>query len=73
MAVSEHARGQGLAKQLIQHAIDHATDFQRLLLTVSPDNLAALALYQQFGFTEIEQEYDYFEPGDCRSILGLTL
>ncbi|ATC96722.1 GNAT family N-acetyltransferase [Pseudoalteromonas tunicata] len=73
LAVSEHARGQGLAKQLIQHAIDHATDFQRLLLTVSPDNLAALALYQQFGFTEIEQEYDYFEPGDCRSILGLTL
>lgn len=73
LAVSEHARGQGIAKAMITHMIAHATEFKRLLLTVSPYNIAALALYQQFGFAEIAHENDYFEQGDSRAILALTL
>jgi ribosomal protein S18 acetylase RimI-like enzyme len=52
--VSEHARGSGLGRAIVQASIDRAKErgCRRIELDVDEDNDAARALYESFGFTK---------------------
>jgi ribosomal-protein-alanine N-acetyltransferase len=78
LAVATQARGKGIARGLINHAIATARGesngaIKRLLLTVAPKNLVALSLYQSMEFIILTNENDYFSPGEARLILALKL
>jgi ribosomal-protein-alanine acetyltransferase len=63
LAVSEEARGQGLARKLLK-AIEEAALEEGLAyirLEVRPDNKAAIALYQSAGYREFGVKADYYE------------
>ncbi|TDX76212.1 acetyltransferase (GNAT) family protein [Neorhizobium sp. R1-B] len=52
--VRKEQRGTGMARQLLDHVIQHASDHrvQQLELTVNAENSAAIRFYQRHGFTE---------------------
>ncbi len=67
--VRDQARRLGLARALVQRAIDHARDrgCRRIELDANEDNASALALYARFGFSDTSK-------GGSRSLcLGLRL
>jgi len=39
-------------------------------LTVAPRNVAAIAMYQRFGFAAIGNEPDYYRDGHARTIMA---
>lgn len=53
VAVAPEARGRGVASQLIGAAMDYfrAQEVTRVRLEVRPDNLAAICVYEKWGFT----------------------
>ncbi len=55
---------QGIASALLRRLIDEAKQqgARRMLLEVRVDNDAALALYQQFGFTRLGLRKRYYQP-----------
>lgn len=57
VCVSPHARGQGLARRLMAHALTayHEAGFHRAGLHVTLSNLPAIRLYERFGFTLAER------------------
>ncbi|WP_283392409.1 GNAT family N-acetyltransferase [Photobacterium phosphoreum] len=65
LAVDPSVQGRGIGKQLIQEAMAILSGCEKLWLTVHPDNHAK-KLYQQLGFTDVEQENDYFGPDQPR-------
>lgn len=51
LAVTPHARGRGIARQLLLSAIDEAKEQSRpAILACEPNNLGAKALYESLGF-----------------------
>ena len=54
IAVAPEARGQGVASQLIGAAMDYfrTQDVTRVRLEVRPDNLAAMRVYEKWGFAQ---------------------
>ncbi|MBY6187291.1 GNAT family N-acetyltransferase [Marinobacter hydrocarbonoclasticus] len=73
LAVSEAARGQGLARTLMNTALSHAAGrYRQLKLTVDPNNTPAQSLYQKLGFEVIGEEVDYFGPGETRQVMQRT-
>lgn len=54
IAVAPEARGQGVASQLIGAAIDYfkTQEVARVRLEVRPDNLAAIRVYEKWGFAQ---------------------
>jgi GNAT superfamily N-acetyltransferase len=54
--VDENRRGQGIGKQLMNHAIAYAknTGINKIELTSAPSRIEANKLYQTLGFTQIE-------------------
>ena len=52
--VRKGQRGTGMARLLLDHVIQHASDHrvQQLELTVNAENSAAIRFYQRHGFTE---------------------
>ncbi|MDZ5648774.1 N-acetyltransferase [Nitrospirillum sp. BR 11828] len=65
LAVHPGQRGHGLAKALMQAALDHAraTGHHWLSLEVHPENAAARALYDRLGFHQTSVEEDYYADG----------
>ncbi|MEC6797422.1 N-acetyltransferase [Photobacterium sp. S4TG1] len=59
LAVDASVQGRGVGKKLMQEAMVALTGCEKLWLTVHPNNHAK-KLYQQLGFTDVEQESDYF-------------
>lgn len=63
MAVDGHARGQGIARDLMcameTEAIEHGSLFLRL--EVRPDNAAAIRLYESFGYKPFGRYLQYYE------------
>lgn len=52
--VTPSARGQGIARQLMQKLMDHihaCTDLKLVTLTVITENIGAVKLYESFGFS----------------------
>ena len=60
IAVASSARGAGLGKQLVKGALDHYGDrAQKMSVGTQDTNAASIALYQGFGFREIEQHITF--------------
>lgn len=67
MYVAPSARGKGLAKRLIQKAIDHATQFiglEQINLIVVSTNEAARRLYESVGFVAFGYEGKSMKYGE---------
>ncbi len=62
--VSEDARKQGVAKQLMQHAESYACEHgaAKLSLATAKDNRQAQALYEQIGYRKDEVFWHYTKP-----------
>lgn len=68
--VAEGYRGQGVGSLLFSvllEAIDRRGD--SCFLTVSPENLAAIALYRNWGFTEEQFVAGYYRASEHRLVL----
>ncbi|TWB54328.1 GNAT family N-acetyltransferase [Nitrospirillum viridazoti] len=65
LATHPDQRGRGLAKAMMQAALDRvrATGHQWLSLEVHPENDAARALYHRLGFRQTSVEEDYYADG----------
>lgn len=63
IAIAASARGQGLARTLLETAENHASDQGRLFmrLEVAQNNSAAIALYQRMGYQQFGTFSDYYE------------
>ena len=63
--VHPDARGQGIGASLVRAGLEwaNAVGGRRMLLEVSPDNEAAVALYRSLGFESISTRQDYYGPG----------
>lgn len=53
MWVASHARGRGVADQLVRALLDHArgAGLRRVILDVADDNARAIGFYERVGFT----------------------
>lgn len=69
LAIDGRFQGQGIAKQLVKHALQRCDHYQSIYLTVSPDNLAAISIYRSVGFEVVEQEGNYFADGQSRLVM----
>ncbi|MDH0500176.1 GNAT family N-acetyltransferase [Stutzerimonas stutzeri] len=67
LAVAPQAKGSGLARRMMQDALDRlaASGIRRVELSVEADNLRAIAFYQRFGFVhEGTQRAAYKRAGE---------
>lgn len=71
----ERCRGRGYARRLLAEALAMATadGVRGVSLTVAPDNLAAIKLYESFGFAAGEVHADYLGPGEPRIVMSRDL
>jgi ribosomal-protein-alanine N-acetyltransferase len=70
LAVLKSSRGLGVGKSLLQYLLDHACIATReFWLTVAPDNLPALQLYEKSGFIRQKYTEDYYGEGEARWVL----
>lgn len=71
LATLPEARRQGLARGLLQAALDKsgARGARAMLLEVGEENLAARALYRGARFIEVGRRADYYGPGRAALIL----
>ncbi|KJR21286.1 GNAT family N-acetyltransferase [Vibrio navarrensis] len=69
LAVSSSHQGQGIARKLVRHALAHTGQYQKIKLTVAPENEPALRLYQSEGFQLIDRESNYFGDGEERLVM----
>jgi ribosomal-protein-alanine N-acetyltransferase len=62
IAVDPSFRRQGIARRLLDEVIDlaHRLELDALLLEVAADNEAALALYAEEGFVEVDRRPRYY-------------
>ena len=62
IAVLEELQGQGIGRQLLQHAIITAKEYHMHTLEVGTGNssVSQLALYQKCGFRIFSIDFDYF-------------
>ena len=60
-------RGRGIGSQLMQAALAGAET--EVLLTVNPDNLAAVKLYENFGFRIRERVEGFYRPHEHRYLM----
>jgi len=62
LCVHKSFQGQGLGKLLLEHLIDLAKEHKAevLLLEVRPSNVAAVYLYDKYGFNEVGTRKGYY-------------
>jgi ribosomal-protein-alanine N-acetyltransferase len=68
LAVDPLRRGQGHAQALAGALLQSFAirGFERIALTVTPTNAAAVRLYERLGFAVEAEEANYFGPGERR-------
>lgn len=73
--VGKEYQGLGLGAKLLRETImlTRSLNYQRIELSVSPDNESAIALYKNLDFKETERRSDYLGPGQDRIIMVLLL
>ena len=73
MAVSPHMQGQGISKLLISAILEAAKKkgVEKLILFSNHQLLAALSLYEKFGFKHVEVTGSPFTTADVRMELSL--
>lgn len=66
VAVFPESRRSGVASALLQAVIDYAYGhgIARMTLEVRPSNMAALRLYESFGFTEVGRRRRFYTKPD---------
>jgi len=71
LCIAPKARGLGLARSLMHHAMDHlvATGYEAITLTVTEANEAAVRLYKQLAFTTRHR----FDAMVCEKTAGSQL
>lgn len=71
LGVEPSARRQGVGLALSHGLLERLRrkGAERVSLTVEPGNTAALALYRQLGFKEVETAPDYFGRGQSRVVM----
>ncbi|WP_411360211.1 GNAT family N-acetyltransferase [Pseudidiomarina salilacus] len=75
IAVAAAARGKGVGKLLLEHAIQQATDqhASALSLEVKTDNKAAIELYRRYDFEVVDVLPDYYPDGTDGYRMRLSL
>ncbi len=75
LAVGEEERRKGIGRELVAAVTEalRRMGVREVLLSVSPDNLAARSLYEKFGFIGIDYHGDYFGSGADRIIMSRTI
>ncbi len=78
LAVASHWHGHGFGTRIVQHVIDEArlTTCEVIYLEVRPSNVAALRLYDRFGFRQLGLRRDYYPAVTGREdalFLGLNI
>jgi ribosomal-protein-alanine N-acetyltransferase len=75
IAVAPAYRRAGVASALIEALLDltAGTEADRVLLEVREDNEAALGLYAQSGFVEIDRRPRYYRDGAAAVVMQLLL
>ena len=78
LAVRDDWQGNGAGAAILQHLIDEAAPTKRevIYLEVRPTNLAALRLYEKFGFRQLGLRRDYYPAVTGREdalFLGLNI
>jgi ribosomal protein S18 acetylase RimI-like enzyme len=75
LAVQNANRRQGIATKLTNYIIEMLDDLgaTSIVLTVDPDNRAAINLYRKMGFCKVGEESDYFGPGEARMTMKKEL
>lgn len=70
LAVSAESRGLGVGQLLLNALLQQCPQTtQQLWLTVAPDNLPALRLYEKLGFVQQKFSEDYYGKGEPRWVL----
>ena len=70
LAVSAQSRGQGIGRQLLQHFLACCPkETAQLWLTVAPDNLVAVQLYEKLGFVVQKYAENYYGPDEHRLLM----
>jgi ribosomal-protein-alanine N-acetyltransferase len=75
IAVAVTHRRLGLASRMLTRILDRAREqnLQQVLLEVSADNDAALALYAGHGFAEIDRRSEYYPSGEAAVVMRVLL
>jgi len=75
LAVRPDFQGQGLGRELLQHAMDRATGLgvRHLVLSTEPRMRAAHRLYEQAGFVRLPERDWSPAPGVTLLVYGLNL
>ena len=73
VATAPNMRRSGVARALLEQALSRnlRTGLECALLEVRPSNLAAIALYRSFGFTEIDRRLRYYSDGEDALVMQL--
>ena len=75
MAVARARRGQGIGAAILDELVAafRRVEVARVLLTVSPGNVAARSLYEAHGFLQVDEEAEYFGPDEPRVLMARDL
>jgi len=75
VVVTSALRRQGLGRLVLQALLDaaRARGCHEVLLEVRVGNRAAVAMYEEFGFTEISRRRGYFAAQRAAAVLWLAL
>ncbi len=74
VAVAPSQQGNGIGQLLVRSFCQSQSAYTDLFwLTVDPQNLGALHLYQRLGFTIARHEDDYYHAGEPRLVMELDL
>ena len=55
VGVLEEARGQGIARALLEKAVEQNPQYSEIILDVTENNGTAIQVYEKFGFVEYER------------------
>lgn len=71
LGVRHDRQRRGVGRILVSRVMDQmkSAGIKRMLLTVEPENVNAIALYKSLGFEKNRMESDYFGPGEDRLIM----
>ncbi|PWJ26196.1 ribosomal-protein-alanine N-acetyltransferase [Branchiibius hedensis] len=69
IAVAPTHQGTGLGRSLMEWLLAQAAGSEAVLLEVRADNAPAIALYEKFGFEQIQVRRRYYQPGDIDALI----
>lgn len=75
LGVHPSGRGKGLGKQLLEKLITlfKTQNCEQIALTVYPDNMTAISIYEALGFVSGEVLNNYFLDNETRVIMTLQI